>query len=82
MSVPKAGTSAFVRAALSKKKPVRCWTCNLPPNVLRDVHDAREAGASLPGIAQALVEQHKINPGEATRIKNHFNLGHHRRDAE
>lgn len=60
-----------------KKKPTRCQTCNLPPDILEQVHAARaqKPRVSFPIIAKWLKTQ-DINILQAT-IRNHFVADHH-----
>lgn len=60
-------------------KKTRCMTCNLPPEILEEVHAGRSRSpkpVSFPLISRWLKAEHQIDLTQAT-IRNHFVAGHH-----
>lgn len=61
-------------------KKTRCQTCNLPPNILEQIHAGRERmpkPVGIPTIVSWLEKTHQINILPAT-LTNHFRAGHHK----
>ena len=60
------------------KRPTRCKTCNLPPDLLAQVNEARARRpkpVSFPIISKWLKSEENIDITQAT-IRNHFVAGH------
>lgn len=63
-------------ASIRRRGPI-CWTCSLPADLLKAIHEARKQGAEVPAIVSYLIEKRKYPAKEAARVKNHFNNRHH-----
>lgn len=72
-------TDFAVEEKASTGKKTRCMTCNLPADVLNEIHDAREGDRriSFPIIAKWLKAEHGIEILHTT-IRNHFIAEHSR----
>lgn len=78
----KSATAAQILAhakSVRKRPGQRCWTCSLPPDLLKSIHQARAAGAEIGGIVSYMTEKLGYKRTEAARIKNHFIARHHDR---
>lgn len=55
----------------------KCWTCSLPPALLKEVEELRQRSPAVPFpvISEYLVEEHKIRIRPGT-IQKHFADGH------
>ena len=63
------------------RKRKRCLTCALDPEVLKQIHEARDAGKTKPLIAfptiSRWVEEETGRKIQPNTIRNHFVAGHH-----
>lgn len=64
--------------AAEVQKPRKCFTCNLPPDILVQVNEARRADAPLTytTIAKWLQEEGHGNVS-MYNLRNHFQAEHH-----
>lgn len=67
---------AFTTSYKPKFGP-KCWTCNLPNDLLRVIDAGYLDGKPISTLVQFLVQKKSYPAREACRIRNHFSNRHH-----